>query len=378
MFPWQQQNAEPRFALLLTRLEDGINVDRSALRQAGLTRLHSVSHGEKALEIIRGQAGGDPALAVDLVICSGDLDDMSISAFMRALASLGSPLPVMVISGNDDELARAISQGSAATLRRPYSMNELARALENLHTQKRASAAPKLEKTAPPPHQAEPRPEDSPAPRSPAEAGRTTGNKLLQTRDGFSMLRQGKTEQARYLFTGALSFDPLDIDAALGLSRLYQQDGDMEKSHRWLHRAGHICLLTRQPERAEALFARLPEKWQGDHEMIEAQELLQEGDFDAACAAFINICTSRKDMPLHRLLGRACQFTLAPDECMRELIAAFARSGYESTAQTLAARLLTDEEEYEWEPGGLLAAFPRLQEAWAVARFTAQALRASG
>lgn len=130
MFPWQQQNAEPRFALLLTRLEDGINVDRSALRQAGLTRLHSVSHGEKALEIIRGQAGGDPALAVDLVICSGDLDDMSISAFMRALASLGSPLPVMVISGNDDELARAISQGSAATLRRPYSMNELARALE--------------------------------------------------------------------------------------------------------------------------------------------------------------------------------------------------------------------------------------------------------
>lgn len=368
MFPWQKQDAAPKFALLLTRLEDGVNVDRSALRQAGLTRLHSVSLGEKALEIIRGQAGENPALAVDLVICAGDLDDMSLSAFMRAFAALGSPLPVLVIYGNNEERGRATGQGAAAALLRPYSMNELARALEGVRAQKRASTAFAPESAV---QKTEPEAASS-------RASANKGNKLLWTRAGLNMLRQGKTERARELLSGALAYDPLDIEAAMGLSRLCRQSGDVEKSHRWMHRAGHICLSTRQTERAEAIFSRLPEKWRGDHEMIEAQELLQEGDFDAACVAFINICASRKELPLHRLLGRACQFTATPDECMRELIAALVRSGYESTARTLAARMLADEDDRELEPGGILSVFPRLQEAWAVARFTAQALGASG
>lgn len=373
MFPWQQPEASPRYALLLTRLDDGINVDRAALRQAGLTRLHSVSRGDKALEIIRGQAGANPPLAVDLIICAGDLDDMSQAAFLRACAALGSVPPVLAISGNERDLAGAVAQGAAAALHRPYSLNELARALEGARARKGAPVV--LEPAA----RSRPAVESSGASARPAaEKDRKAEKKLLQTREGLKLLRQGKPEQARDLLLGALDYDPLDLEAAMGLARLYQLGGDMEKSHRWLHRAGHICMATRQTERAEVIFSRLPEKWQGDHDLLEAQELLQEGDFDAACLAFVNICTARPGLYLHRLLGRACQFTSAPEESVRQLCAALKRAGYESTARTLAARLLAGEDGRDWEPGGFLATFPRLQEAWAVARFTAQALRASG
>lgn len=371
MFPWQKQESSPKFALLLTGLEDGVNVDRSTLRQAGITRLHSVNRGEKALEIIRGQGGANPPLAVDLVICAGTLGDMSFSGFMRAFAALGSPPPVMVISGSETELARAISLGAAATVRRPYSLNELTRALEGVRSQKRVYAEPKAE------GKAQAAKLETRAKSAAAPAVKEEDNALLRTRNGLRLLSQGRTSEACDLFTRALAYDPLDLEAALGLSRLYRQLDDMEKSHRWLHRAGHICLSTRQADRAEMLFSRLPEKWRGDHEMIEARELLREGDFDAACLAFVNICANRKNMALHRLLGRACQFTSAPDECLREVVAALARAGYESTAQSLAARMLAEEREREWEPAGFLSGFPRLQEVWLVARFTVQALRAS-
>lgn len=370
MFLWQKQNAAPRFALLLTNLADGINIDRSSLRQAGLTHLHSLSSGKKALEIIRSQAGENPALAVDFIICAGDLDDMTSADFMRAFAGTGSALPVMLISSNEEELAEALARGATAALRRPYSMNELSCAIESIRSPKRQKtslAAPAMAQAQAKRLSSADIPKDAPVAPS----------KILWTRAGLSHLKQGKLDSAQELLTGALEYDPLDLEAAMGLSRLFQQRGDQQKSQRWLHRAGCICLSTRQTERAEMIFSRLPEKWQGDHELIEAQELLQEENFDAACEAFMHICTTRANMPLHRLLGRACQFTAAPAESMRELCAALMRSGYESTARSLAARMLKDEDEREWEPGGFLSAFPRLQEVWAVARFTAYALRAA-
>lgn len=380
MYPWQDQNATPRFALLLTSLADDINIDRAALRQAGLTRLHSVNSGEKALEIIRSQAGENPALAVDFIICAGALSDMSASVFMRAFAASGSSLPLMFISGNESELAAALSHGASASLRRPYSMNELTRAVESIRSPKRTQTAPpaqniQAKSSRPAPAQ------DAKASAAPPAAPKNeenTGNKLLWTRSGLSQLKHGKLEAAHKLLAGALDYDPLDLEAAMGLSRLFKERGDLEKCQRWLHRAGCICLATRQTERAEMIFSRLPEKWQGDHELIEAQELLQEENFDAACEAFMHICSTRPNMPLHRLIGRACQFTAAPEDTMRELCAALMRAGYESTARSLAARMLINEDDRQWEPGGFLSAFPRLQEVWAVARYTAHALRAAG
>lgn len=366
----RQSGGRPSFVLLLTALDDGINVDRAALRQAGLTRLFSVNSGGRALEIIRGQSGENPEPAVDLIICAGDLNDMSQNAFLRALAALGSPLPVMVISGSEAELARAISHGAAATLRRPYSMNELARAIEGVRARKPTPAAQTQTKTvqpAPPP----------PAESATAKTPDAPPNKLLWTRTGLRLLGQGDTAQARAFLSGALDYDPLDLEAAMGLSRLGKQEGDMESCHRWLHRAGLICLNTGQSDRAAMIFSRLPEKWQGDHELIEAHELLHEGSYERACEVFVNICASRKEQPLHRLIGRACQFTLAPGETLREVCAALGRIGYESTARSLAARMLSEEDEREPQGGGFLAAFPRLQEVWLVARYTAQALKAS-
>lgn len=409
MFPWQQANTAPKFALLLTSLDDGINIDRAALRQAGVTRLHSLDSGERALDIIRGQAGEKPDLAVDFVICTGDLSDMGLSDFLRRLEADCSGFPIMVISGKKDEVPMALSQGAAAALGRPYSMNELTRAVEIMRSRPvpltvtqqnapniftaaagapRARVIPSTQDTSrlsaepvaqPPLVESVAHPTSGYSKKVAPAAQEYVGsvpNKVLWTRKGLSLLKQGQPEAARKFLTGALDYDPLDIEAAMALSRLYQQDEDDERSHRWLHRAAVICLNTRQYERAEMLFSLLPEKWQGDHEMIEAQELLLEGNYDAACEAFINICTSRKDVMLHRLLGRACQFTHSPEDCIYELLSAMERNGYESTARMLETRLLGGRDSENLEAAGLLVNFPRLQEVVAVARFTAQAFRA--
>lgn len=404
MFPWQKNQVRPRYTLLLTRLGDGINIDRGALRQAGLSRLHSVSSGERALQIIREQAGPAPSVSVDLIVCTGELEDMSLAAFMRRLTALGTMLPVLLITPGKSEIARALSLGASAVLSRPYTVNELCRAVESLRASYFASDVQyESPKTDIPSVAGRPSGSvsnlalDAKANRSitastssketkeeihlasgqEGSKAESTPNKLLWTRTGLGLLREGKFEQARELLLGALDYDPLDLEAALGLSRLCQQQGEDNQAHRWVHRAALICQNTRQYERAEILFSRLPEKWQGDHEMIEAQELLLEGNYDAACEAFIDLCTSRKGMVLHRLLGRACQFTHAPEECMYELISALERNGYESTAQMLEARMLGDCEPREQACDGFLSHFPRLQEVVAVARFTAQAFRAS-
>lgn len=201
-------------------------------------------------------------------------------------------------------------------------------------------------------------------------------NQLLYTRTGLSLLRQGKLASAQDFLRRALRFDPLDLEAAMGLARLHKQNGNADRAARWLHRAGMIYVRAGQHERAESIFSALPAKWRGDHYMIEAQNLLQDEDFDEACEAFMEISTRKKKPPIHEVLGRACQFTDSPEYFLYEMCAALERNGYASTARKLEKRMFSDRH-VEVQPCGFLSRFPKLQEVVTVARFTMKVWRAS-
>ncbi len=428
------QKALPRFAMLLSLLDDEINIDRAALKQAGAYRLRSIRSGQEALRIVKAALSGAPAFQLDFIVCSEDLPDMGVHAFLRELSAIAAtsagPLPpVLFIAPDNQSLNLALAHGASAALVRPYSANELGAAVARLQNLA-AAASGRVAEQPEPARPANDMPKSGAAsavdmlfsaqakkageqlqqkqrleaqntvsvtrqapglPPKSAEAATPVAaasganksstvadavNPLLYSRTGLGLLRQGKLASAQDFLVKALRFDPLDLEAALGLARLHRENGDEERMHRWMHKAGMICLHGGQPERARAVFAKLPAKWQGDHYMIEAQNLLQDEDFDQACEAFMQLSAQNGKRP-HELLGRACQFTSAPEYYIYEMCLALERNGHESTARQLEKRMLGGSDSVEVRPYGFLDHFPRLQEVVTIARFTMRVWRAA-
>lgn len=210
---------------------------------------------------------------------------------------------------------------------------------------------------------------ETPAAISPSEL-----SPLLYSGTGIRLMRAGQLDEAEELLRMAVGYDALDLEACLALAKVRQQQEDEEGMFRWMHRAGMICLSTGQQDRASIIFSRLPESLRnGDHHMIETQNLLEEEAYMEACDSLLELCASQPRTPMHTMLARVCQFTSSPEKHLHYLCAALESKGLNSTASRIRHRLLDEEPEPAYHPSGWLARYPKLHELVAVARFTVQA-----
>lgn len=409
--------------LLLGGLGRPNNPARRALRQLGLNVQRFIPDGGLTISLLKKLSGQASSTRTHgtlpyMVLCPEHLGDMSWHDFLHIMRLQGLqrlfPIVMVVPASLKEEVVHA---GAHAALTLPYSLNDLSAALQNavqavgrtdFHIptckpgasalQRASDSEPTLRKTSMTSavaalklvrgaeskvlQQPETRRLDSQtAKRAPRQENEKDTNQksaksmspLLLSRHGLQLLRNDNFAEAETLLRAALEYDPMDLESCLGLMRLEKRRSNESAAARWLRCAAIICLRSGQEERAADLFERLPQSMREKNPFLEeAGALLREGSYHAASRAFIEAWARQSEESLHGIIGRACQFTDAPEAALRSLCKAYAKDGRNDIAANLASRLSRDPW-HSYDSPGIFSAFPLLHDVVEVVKFTLRA-----
>ncbi|MCR5563368.1 MAG: hypothetical protein K6F46_08395 [Desulfovibrio sp.] len=266
--------------LLLSQDSTLSSIDRHSLRQIGVAEITSMTSGAEAARWLADE-NNLPVSSEIIVVCSETLADMSGEKFCdivrlhpRLLA-----LPVLLILSSDSELAqlKALGCGASAMLVRPYSLNVLRQALQELKVTD-AAARPK---------------------RGGETAGTHDFDKALETfasnwqqtysaenhlRAGMRYLHEGKWNNALQAFKQALTNETIRAEAELGLALAWHGKSDERQFCHWLACAAKTFIRVRNWQRARTAYARLmqanPEA--RDPYFSQARRLIRRNRYSAA------------------------------------------------------------------------------------------------
>jgi CheY-like chemotaxis protein len=376
----------PARILYLARREPSARTDASVLRSLGVRAVTTAARGADALALLQNSRFSGA------LICGGQPEDMSLAAFLQALAASWRNTPVLVLTASETA-AQALRKAGVQTLTRPYAAEDLARALNKtlspLRRPLEKAALDALALSSPPagesPCQTAARAERGPS--SPDAGGspcRKSGIRPLLLSDllarAWNALRRKEFGQAEAAFREVLRRQEDHPEACLGLARLYREQGNGPSTRRFLLRAAAASLRRGEKEQARAIAALLPERMRGlSLYMHEALARLEEGDARAAARSFLEICRTRPSARLHSVLARACQLSAKPEDNLIRLCSAFESLGRTETARMLRQRLLRqDQPDGPEEDPSWLDNFPRLKEIAGVASATVRAWRLAG
>ena len=384
-------------AIFLAEDENSLTLDRSVLRRLGVIQAQFFSSGRLALDYLRTITSASSAVAVndsvsicapvDALVCNERLADMTGLRFLSHVRSLPNMahIPALFLVGNRENATAIIARAtnSCAVLARPYSPEQAHEAL-NFAAKPEVRQAPLV---LPPsfaetfsPHTRSQAPRQNTASLAQRDKRQPLINRQSQPklplgetslREGLVAMQRGDNIAAEKLLRSSYETDPGRIETCLALSRLHALLHREKEELMWLCRALTLCLKRGEKVRAESIIARLPCDRHGQESLLEeAGFLLQEGEAKTAALSFLEAHKLAPSRPLHTLISRTCMFTPAPEDRMRELIQALARSGHEATASKLHCRLFQPPKEDEEKTPGFLDNFPLLCDILSIASYT--------
>ncbi len=380
-------------ALLLAEDEALVSLDKTLLRQAGIPRLRLASSGRAALAALKNSAGEQQKgfAASGLIIWHG-LADMSLAAFVKAFREECPHLnpPLLILGAPDQTLAEAVA-GPLAFLPRPYTQIQLGRVLRDLRRGTAALAGqgpaclpglsfgksialPRTDK-----HVRERLPDQQTVGAGQAAEQENPADKHLK--QGLNFLRNLRLKEAQAELETALILDPQRLETLLALARLHQQRQEEPSAAGCLLRAVKAYLERGETEKAGLVFARVPRRYVTENPFVPvAEKLLLAGQYKEAISAFLEARKADPQSELHSLMGRACQFTKAPEESLRQLCIALARAGQAESAGHIWRRMVPASQPRQDGPPNVptwMTRFPRLNEIMQVASYTLQAWRSA-
>lgn len=292
--------------MLLCRSERLAAVDRRILRDIGIEPAWSLTSGEEAARMLAAIASVRAAGLPDVVICHQELEDMEGDAFcsLIRLHPRLMALPVLLLTGNDDEAQQllALGCGAAALLARPYSQDDMRETLVALTILSRRKAALFQGERAAAAHD--------------FDAALNAYTPLLRPeraaedyfRAGMRCLEKEQWRPAITLFQRALQAEQLRAEAELGVAAAYRGRGDAGRSQAWLARAAESFARARRWDRARSAYIRLRQ----DHPhaknpvLAEAQRLLREGDPEGAADALAAVHDLTPPEVIGEKMSQAC------------------------------------------------------------------------
>lgn len=372
----------PTRVLFLSRSESSVRMDVRTLRGLGVNSFTHLAEAPLALAWLEkererldaartGEEKKPPQNCVDLLICDESLGDVPAAQFLYQL-SLSSALraqPVLALTASSASSA-ALRAAGVYVLQRPYTPADLKRMMQKaMSPLRRRLHGPAFEKASARTSLAI-RPKEPTAARQAAPPPMTTSDWYKK---GMEHLKKGAMRPAGYAFAQVLERKEDHVGACLGLARVYRAEEDVGNMRRYLLRAAAASLREGDKVRAAAIRAMLPASMRDNIFALEAADHMEEGSYRMASLSFLDACRERPDIPLHRQVARACFMMARPEECMKELCAAFDRMGHKATAVALRRRLL-DYQPFSLEAdSSWLDKYPRLKEAVSVAAYTAWA-----
>ena len=344
--------------LFTARSETTVRTDNKSLRRLGFSLFKTVTNSAKAFKLLTNEPeeentdddddddltfGKKPAAPVppeapagdlsrvdlesefDFIVSDEVLQDMDAPAFARSLKtdSRLPKLPLLVMVSTPS-LRDALNAEGVATLARPYSLDQLERAVVSAAYYFRG------------PLQAE-RIREQEALNQKKQTKAHSNGDLYKT--AVALLQQKRLPEGEKILCYILKQDKNHIPSYLALCQLYMAVKNGQKLNRFLLKAVVSCLRQGDMTRAKAFAAKLPEVLRkGNLFRIEADFLLREGDYLGAAATFVEAYASHPEDALFKYIIKTCSQLPAPDKSFRELCTGFAQNGHVSLARRMHIR----------------------------------------
>lgn len=241
--------------LLLCKNEQAAAVDKRALRDAGISRIRTMTAGLDAARIMAGMEPDKPPLTPDIIVCQHRLEDIDGEQFCALLRLhprlIG--LPILLIMPNADEEAqlRALGCGASALMGRPFSVEDLRRQLQSLMAEN-----PRMEQLDKGRENAHHQAFD--------DALATYGVLLKPVRSpqdyfhvGMRCLEEKRWNVALSAFQRSLQGAQIRGEALLGMAVAWRGKGDETRCRHCLEQAALTFALARRWHNARTVFIRL-------------------------------------------------------------------------------------------------------------------------
>lgn len=261
----------------------------------------------------------------DFIVSDEVLHDMDAPAFAQALKtdSRLPKLPLLVIASTPGVKDALIASG-VATLGRPYSLEQLERAVVAAAYYFRG------------PLQAE-RIREQEALNLKKQGKNHSLTDLYKT--AIALIQQNRLPEGEKILLHVLKQDKNHILSYLALCQLYMASNNAQKLNRFLLKGVVACLRQGDTARAKAFAAKLPEALRtGNFFRVEAEFLLREGDYLGSAATFMEAYASHPEETLFSALMKVCAQLPAPEKGFRELCTAFAQNGHIPFARRMHLR----------------------------------------
>lgn len=306
--------------LLLSESEALASLEKRALREAGVTQIHSQTSGIVAARMLAGLVPGNARLPLDcMVVCGQKLEDMDGEQFCALIRLhprlLG--LPILLILANDSELEqlRTLGCGASALLARPYTVPHLQEKLVALASGKNA-----MEELQQASQQASMQNFD--------KALATYGALLKPKRQpedyfrvGMQCLQEHQWNTAISAFQRALQSQLIKGEAEMGMAAAWKGKGDLAQFHTWLARAADTFVRAERWHAARAAFGRLTQDSPDAKNPFvrRAREQILAGQFDAAADTLTQGFEVTPKEKLSRSWARICMAAPDPAVMLRKL-----------------------------------------------------------
>ena len=343
--------------LFVARSEIAVRTDNKSLRRLGFSNFKTVTNSVKAFKLLINEPdeeeedddGGDmvgaraiPAASQEMtedslsradmetpfefIVTDEVLQDMDAPAFAQAMkADPKLPqVPLLVITSTP-AIKDALSAAGVATLARPYSLDQLEKAVVSAAFYFRG------------PLQAE-RIREQEALNQKKQAKVHSNADLHKT--AIALMQQKRQPEAEKILLHILKQDKNHAPTLLALCQMYMSLGDTRKLNRFLLKAVVSALRQGDMARAKSFAAKLPEALRkGNLFRVEADFLIREGDPLGAAATYQEAYAEHPEENLFNYLLKTCEQLPAPDNVFRELCTAFAQNGHVALARRMNLRL---------------------------------------
>ncbi len=291
-------------ALLLARSEDFAVIDRRALREAGIGQVRVLTEGLYAARFLAGREKSDQSPQPDIVIVHEQLADMNGADFAQLVRTHPrlSSLPVLCVSAGDTpgEKLKALAEGYSALLVRPYSGENMRRALHEAASFRAEKEKLNLGRALLNTDLFDKALERFEALRSAcAEPEESFNNGLL-------LLQKKQWDEAIHAFQKALRGLSCRGEAEYGIALAWKGKGEQEKYRHWLALAGQSFAQAAKWQRARMAYARLLHDAPQAQSpfLLEAERLIRAGLFDEAATALAEGYELTPKAPLRERLAR--------------------------------------------------------------------------
>ncbi len=346
-----------RSALLLVEVGSASNLDKQALREAGIEQIHTVSSGVQAVHILLDQLPHeqtitDDSLAqphratpcIDVLFCYARCEDMSASAFVELIRlhpTLGK-LPIILLAKNqaEAELLQTMEADFQGLIVRPYTIESLQKQIyifghNTVLPANNATEADFMTSLL--------RYEN---------AQNSDGKAEFHFQEALRQLQEKSFDTAISSFKKTLYHGQYKGEAEVGLAAAYRSKNELAAYRYYMHEATLTFIRAGKWDKAKIAFEKLVPLMPSAAQIFvhRAQHLIRAQNYELAAQTLLAAPNFADFVQLKSTtlgIAKACLYTENPPFTVEQVIKAFTDASLKPIVSSLRQSLGKAQEQYD-------------------------------